>query len=86
MMSGHHLRYGRENDENIAFEFFLDYPTLNSQLQHLYELYLMIIVKTSSPSSRYGNIHFKTCFLFFFINWVGVVISLDCHYNILEYS
>ena len=52
----------------------------------MYEFYLTIIVKTCSHSFKYRKICFKTCFLFFFINWVEVVIPLDCHYNILEYS
>ena len=37
---------------------FLDHLKLNLQLQHLYELDLMVIVKTSSHSFRYGKIHF----------------------------
>ena len=58
-MSRHHLRNGRKTVENIDFAIDFRLPQLNSQLQHLYELYFMIIVITSSNSFRYGKIASK---------------------------
>ena len=48
-MIGHHVRYGFKNVVNIDFGVvFLDFLKLNLQLQHLFELYFTIIVKTSA--------------------------------------
>ena len=46
----------------------------------------MVIVKKVATVSGMVKFASKLDFLFFFINLVGIDISLDCHYKLLEYS